>query len=100
MITEEKIAAIKKELRSGVPEGEIKNMLVQEGYSKEDIDKAFVPHKYDMRGWYLTFAIIFSAISLYQLIVNGRLVFCYFAAGLFYAYYWETQRKLKEKSNG
>ena len=60
MLTKEKIAAVKKQLRSGVPEGEIKNDLQKEGYTEEEIKEIFAPVNYDMRSWYLFFGIAFS----------------------------------------
>jgi hypothetical protein len=39
MITEEKIKRTRKKLRSGEPEGELKNELRKEGYSEEDIKR-------------------------------------------------------------
>ena len=60
MLTKEKITAIKKELRSGMPEGEIKNDLRNEGYTEDEIKKIFAPVNYDMRSWYLFFGIAFS----------------------------------------
>lgn len=37
MITEERIKQIRKQLSSGEPEGEIKNMLRKDGYSEDEI---------------------------------------------------------------
>ena len=37
-MTKEKIAAIQKQLRSGLPEGEIKEELRKEGYTEEEIE--------------------------------------------------------------
>ena len=51
----EKIKEIKKLLRQGIPEGEIREDLKQEGYSDEDVNAVFKPHHYDMRSWYLFF---------------------------------------------
>ena len=65
MITEEKIKQARKKLRSGIPQGEIKNDLKREGYTDEDIDRVFVPHKADMRSWYLCFAIIFLIAGIW-----------------------------------
>lgn len=100
MITDDKIKQIKKSLRQGVPEGEIKEDLIREGYSKEDIDKAFIPHHYDMRTWYMVFGILFLLIGLWLLMrweiksVLGLSLF------LFFMYYREIQRlkNLKERS--
>ncbi len=42
MITDERIKQIKKQLRTGEPQGEIKNKLRSEGYLEEDIEKVFL----------------------------------------------------------
>lgn len=57
MITEDKIKALQKKIRSGFPEGEIREELKMTGYSDEDIAEVFKPHEYDMRSWYLVFGI-------------------------------------------
>ncbi|HMJ47035.1 MAG TPA: hypothetical protein VK498_06870 [Ferruginibacter sp.] len=95
MISEEKIKKIKKSLRNGVPEGEIKETLKREGYSTEDISKIFVPHKYDMRSWYLTFAIGLALIGLLSLLENGSLLLLILAALLFLSYFREIERLKK-----
>jgi hypothetical protein len=41
MITEEKINAVRKLLKSGVPQGELYNNLLNEGYTTEEIGKIF-----------------------------------------------------------
>ena len=51
MLTEEKIKEVKKQLRSGIPEGEIKNDLIREGFTEDEIQNLFTPHKSDMRSW-------------------------------------------------
>ena len=91
-ITKEKEDAIKKLLRKGEPEGEVKEMLIKEGYSKEDINKIFEPNKYDMRNWYLLFGILVSLFGLYKLLMDESLLFILLGAGLFYAYYLEQKR--------
>ena len=98
MITEEKIKEIRKKLRSGFPEGEIKESLINEGYSKEDIDKAFEPHRYDMRSWYLAFAVVFALVGLWLLLKNGNLIGLGFSALLFVQYYRETERLKREQA--
>lgn len=48
MITEEKRKQVKKQLRRGEPEGEIKNMLRKDGYTEDEINALFYdlfPHK-------------------------------------------------------
>ncbi len=95
MITEEKIKEVRKQLRSGIPLGEIKNDLTKEGYTDDDIDKVFVPHKPDMRSWYLFFAIIFfiAGIWIFSLLLIAA------SAVLFSLYYVEWQKTRKEKSS-
>ena len=95
MITEEKIKAARKKLRRGEPEGEIRNELGKEGYSEEDIEKIFVPHKPDMRSWYLFFAIIFLLVGIYMVMAYTNIIFLLFSAGMFYVYYLEIN-KLKK----
>lgn len=99
MITEEKIKEIKKQIRNGIPEGEIKNEMMSQGFSDDDIKKVFAPHKYDMRSWYLTFAMIFLLLGMYKLVQQSSILFLLFSAGIFYAYRLEFLRKEKEKSN-
>jgi hypothetical protein len=72
VITEEKIQDVKKQLRSGVPEGEIKNELRKEGYAEEEIKKIFAPHKYDMSSWYWVFGIGFILGGIYLLVRDSE----------------------------
>jgi hypothetical protein len=95
MLTEEKIKAVKKALRSGVPQGEIRNQLVNEGYTDADIEKIFTPHPYDMRSWYLIFAIVFFIIGIYGAMVKDSYLFLLFSAGMFYVYYLEKEKHKK-----
>lgn len=95
MITEEKIKNARRKLRSGEPEGEIRNELRKEGYSEEDIEKIFVPHNPDMRSWYLFFAIIFLLVGIYMIMAWGNILFLLFSVAMFYVYYLETN-KLKK----
>ena len=92
MITEEKVKQIKRQLRKGEPQGEIKNQWINEGYSDEDIDKIFVPHQPDMRSWYLFFAILFFLIGIYTIMANENILFLLFSTGMFYVHYLEINR--------
>ena len=96
MVTPEKIREVKKLLTNGVPEGEIKQDLHDQGYSKEEIDKIFTPHKYDMRSWYAVFAIILFLTGLWMLFKNGSLLILVLSGLLFYAYHKETERLKKQ----
>jgi hypothetical protein len=95
MITEEKIKNARRKLRSGEPEGEIRNGLRKEGYSEEDMEKIFVSHNSDMRSWYLFFAIIFLLVGIYMIMASGNILFLLFSVAMFYVYYLETN-KLKK----
>jgi len=79
-------------LSRGVPEGEIKESLASEGYSKEDIDTVFVPHKYDMRSWYLVFGVVFLLLGLWVLLRSNNVLMLVFSALMFAQYYRETKR--------
>lgn len=99
MITEQKIAAVKKQLRSGIPQGEIKNSLLSEGFSDEDIQKIFAPHKADMSSWYFVFAVIFLIGGFFIMAADIRFPFAYrglsflfFSAAMFYQYYQSIQK--------
>ncbi len=98
MITDEKIKQVRKQLRSGIPEGEIKNELIEAGYTEEDIAKVFVAHRPDMRSWFLIFAILFLLIGIYRVMVNTSILFLLFSAGMFAAYYFEVNR-IKRSAN-
>jgi DNA-binding CsgD family transcriptional regulator len=39
MLTDEKVKQVKKQLRSGMPQGEIENDLINQGYSNEEIQR-------------------------------------------------------------
>ena len=71
MLTEQKIKQARKLISKGFPEGELKNLLKEEGYSEEDIKEIFKPKPYDMRSWLLVFGTLFCLLGFY-LIVNGK----------------------------
>ncbi len=96
MITDDKIREVKKLLRSGIPEGELKKELLSQGYTNEEIAKIFVPHKYDMRSWYFTFGIIFFIAGIYTALKNGSFLLFIFAAAMFFQYYL-TNKKERDK---
>jgi hypothetical protein len=91
-MTEEKIKEIKKMLRYGVPEGEIRETLKNEGYLKNEIDTIFKPHHYDMRSWYLFFGIVVCLAGLYLFLTNGTLLIFMLGILLFVAYFYEIKR--------
>ena len=83
-------------VRNGEPQGELIERLRREGYSEEEINKVFSAHTYDMRAWYLTFAIIFLLIGLYWLIANNSLLFLIFSVVMFFVYFREDKRLKRE----
>ncbi len=64
MIPEEKIRDLYRLLKKGEPEGEIREKLKREGYTEEEIRQVFLPHKYDMRSWYLIFGVLITIAGL------------------------------------
>jgi hypothetical protein len=97
MISDEKMQEIKKALRKGEPEGEVREQLKREGFSEEDIRSVFKPHHYDMRSWYLIFGTLVSLAGVVILFrTNGFLVLI-LGLLLFYAYYLETKRLKQQK---
>lgn len=97
MITEDKIKEIRKKIRSGFPEGEIKEQLRRDGYSNEDIAKIFAPHHYDMRSWYLVFGIVLFLFGIWLYFSSGSILALIFSGLLFWQYYREEQRLKKNK---
>ena len=92
MITEERIRQIRKRLKRGEPEGELKSELRREGYTEADMAKIFVAHKPDMQSWYLFFGIIFfiAGVWIFSLLLIAA------SAILFSLYYVEWQKARKE----
>ncbi len=93
MFTDAKIREVRKSLRSGVPEGEIRNELLRQGFTEEEIKQVFSPHTYDMRSWYLSFAIIFMLIGFWLLLTEKSLLFLLFSAAMFYQYYVQVKKR-------
>ena len=91
-MTGEKITEIKKMLRHGVPEGEIRETLKNEGYPKDVIDNVFKPHHYDMRSWYLFFGIVVCLAGLYLFYTKGTLLIFIFGILLILVYFYEIKR--------
>jgi hypothetical protein len=96
MINEEKIREARKSLNRGEPEGEIRECLAKEGYSKEDIDQVFAPHKYDMRSWYLLFGCVLFIWGFLIYAKTNSILLLILSGLLFVQYYRETERLKKE----
>lgn len=91
-----KISEIKRRLRHGEPEGEIREQLKQEGYTEDDIASAFKPHYYDMRNWYLIFAVLITLAGLYNVLSGGGILIMLLGILLFGAYRREVKRLKKQ----
>lgn len=92
MITDEKIREAKRKIRSGVPAGEVKEELLRDGYSEQDLTKVFVTHRYDMRTWYFVSAIVALLLGVYVFLKNGSLLLPILSALLFAQYVREESR--------
>lgn len=92
MIPEDKIRILRHLLKNGEPEGEVREKLKQEGYTEEDIQKVFPPHKYDMRSWYLVFAVLITIAGIYELVNGGSFIILVLGGLLFLAYSNELKR--------
>jgi hypothetical protein len=73
--------------------------MLREGYSKEDIDKVFAPQSYDMRSWYLVFAIIIAIVGVYVSSKGGGVLPLIFSMLLFVQYFRECERLKKKPAN-
>ena len=74
MIPEEKIRDLHRLLKNGEPECEIREKLKQEGYTEEEIQQVFIPHKYDMRSWYLIFGVLITIAGLFYINTTGGIM--------------------------
>lgn len=91
MLTKEKIEKVKKQLSSGIPEGEIKNKLRQEGYTDEEIQKIFAPSKIDMGSWYLFFGIVFT-LGGFGVLISGH-GWLLLAGGIILLVYYKNENR-------
>ena len=99
MLTEEKITELRKKVKSGVPEGEIKNQLLAEGYTNEDIKKVFEPTRRDMSSWYFISAFIVLLIAFWLSAKGDGLYFLPFIlSGLLFYEYFKTVTNKKKKA--
>lgn len=75
-----------------MPAGELKEMLLKEGYTNEELKEVFKPQPYDMRTWYLFFGTMISLAGFYLFLENGGLLFLILGILLFVAYFFEVKR--------
>ena len=93
-MTHKEIVQYKKQLKKGIPEGEIKNELKAKDASEEDINKIFTPQKANMANWYLVSAILVLVLAIY-VVAKGLVSLLIFGLSglLFYEYYKTQQQK-------
>lgn len=92
MISEEQIQFYRKQLKNGMPDGELKEQLKREGLTKEEVDAVFKPHHYDMRAWYLVFGVLITLFGFYVYLQTGGILILILGSLLFVAYYYELKR--------
>ena len=95
-MTDAKISEIRNRVRAGVPEGEIKEELIRSGYNNADIAKVFAPHQYDMRSWYLGFAIILFFVGIW-LFLDRKGLLALILSGLLFLAVLPRNRKIKKE---
>lgn len=92
-MTEEEKDKIRKQLKNGFPEGEIKNEMSKKGFTEDEIKEIFTVQKGDMRSWYLISAILVLIIALYVVSKTGMISLLFFGlSGLLFYEYYKAQR--------
>lgn len=66
MITPATKQKVQRQLNNGIPEGELKEELRQQGYSEQDIAELFKPVPADMRSWFLIGFFAFAIWWMFQ----------------------------------
>jgi hypothetical protein len=98
MALQQKKDCVKKQLRRGNPAGEIKSSLLQEDFTEQEIKEMFGVHKYDMRSWYLLFAVLFLLIGFVVFLKGYGILLLLFSTALFISYYLEQKRQQKNEA--
>lgn len=86
-------------LRRGAPDGEVRERLKEEGYTPAEIAVIFKPKPYDMRSYYLFFAVAFVLVGLYMIFEYRSKVVLILSGIMFLAYSREVARIKKEKES-
>lgn len=93
-MTDEEKNKIRRQIKNGFPEGEIRMQLQNEGLTEEEIKEIFVSPKPDMRSWYLVWAILVLLLALYIFSKTGLISLLFFGlSGLLFYEYYKAQRK-------
>jgi len=93
---EEEKEKIRRKIRNGFPEGEIKNQLRNEGLTEEEIREIFTVPKRDMGSWYLVWAILLLLLAIYIVVKTGWISLLFFGlSGLLFYEYYKAQAKVE-----
>jgi hypothetical protein len=86
-------------LRRGAPDGELRERLKEEGYTPAEIAVIFKPKPYDMRSYYLFFAVAFVLVGLYMLLQYRSKIVLILSGTMFLAYSREVARVKKDNES-
>lgn len=93
-MTEDEIEKIRRQLRKGIPEGEIKNQLSNNGLTEDEVKKIFAAKNGDMRSWYLISAILVLLLAVFVFTKTGMISLLFFGlSGLLFYEYYKAQPK-------
>jgi hypothetical protein len=95
LMTGDRIDKMRKQVKNGFHEGEIRMQLQKEGLSAEEIKEILTAPKADMRWWYLLSAILVLLLSIYVFSKTGIISLLFFGLSglLFYEYYKEQREQ-------
>jgi hypothetical protein len=93
-MTDEEKHKIRRQIKNGFPEGEIRMQLKNEGLSAAEIKEILTTPKADMRSWYLVSAILVLLLAMYVFSKTGMISLLFFGlSGLLFYEYYKAQRK-------
>lgn len=95
VMTKEKISEIKKSMRQGKSAEKLREELLKDGYSNEDIEKAFLSHRYFMRTWYQCLAVALFAIGAILYFNSRSALGIVFSLLLIAHFYSQNERLIK-----
>lgn len=92
-MTDDEKEKIRKEIKQGFPEGEIKMQLQKQGLTEEEIKEIFTVQKGDMRSWYLISAILVLILAILIFSKTGMISLLFFGlSGLLFYEFYKAQR--------
>jgi hypothetical protein len=94
-MTDEEKEKIRRKIRNGYPEGEIKNQLRNEGLTGEEIREILTAPKTDKRSLHLVSAIMLLLLAVYLVIQTGLISLLFFGLSglLFYEYFRASAKR-------